>query len=113
VTNDLGHQIAARDGDVMTLGAYRRGNRRSWLPGALIDSWVPCARGEVATGVPQPHVYFIQTIGERSVESGSIYCAACRAELAALRASGGRASLPPPVVSAPPAPSVPQSALPF
>ena len=90
MTNDLGHQIAARDGDVTTLGAYRRGNRRSWLPGALIDSWVPCARGEGATGVPQPHVYFIQTIGERSAESGSIYCPACRAEVAALRAAWPR-----------------------
>lgn len=111
MTNDLGHQIACRDGDVMTLGAYRRGNRRSWLPGALIDSWVPCARGEMATGVPQPHVYFVQTIGEKSAESGSIFCTACRIEVAALRASGGA---PPPRPTAPaPVPSAPQSALPF
>lgn len=113
MTNDLGHQIAARDGDVTTLGAYRRGNRRSWLPGALIDSWVPCARGEGATGVPQPHVYFIQTIGERSAESGSIYCPACRAEVAALRAAGRGSAPPNPVPPVPSAPSAPQSALPF
>jgi hypothetical protein len=112
VTNDLGHQIAKRDGDEMTLGAYRRGNRRSWLPGALIDTWVPCARGKVATGVPQPHVYFVQTIGDRSADSGSIHCPACRTELAARRASG---AVPPPLpratASADPPP--PQSALPF
>lgn len=114
MTNDLGHQITARDGDEMTLGAYRRGNRRSWLPGALIDSWVPCARGEGATGVPQPHVYFIQTIGENSADNGSIYCPACRIEVAAQRTSG-RVSAPPPAPAppAPATPSAPQSALPF
>jgi len=88
-TNDLGHYLA-RDlaGDVTTLGAYRHGNRLPWLPDATIDTWVPCARGEVATGVPQPHVYFIQTIGGRTADDGSIYCPACRAEVAARRASG-------------------------
>lgn len=99
MTNDLGHQIAKADGDTMTLGVYRRGNRRSWLPGALIDTWVPCARGEGATGVPYPHVYFIQTLGDRSAESGSIHCPACRAELAARRVSGG--APPPPQIAVP------------
>jgi hypothetical protein len=114
VTNDLGHQIAKADGDTTTLGAYRRGNRRSWLPGAMIDTWVPCARGEVATGVPYPHVYFVQTIGDRSAESGSIYCPACRAELAARRASGS--TVPPPLRPAAPAAtasSASQPTLPF
>lgn len=112
MTNDLGHQIARGVGDVETLGAYRRGNRISWIPGALIDVWVPCARGEVATGVSQPHVYFIQTFGERSAESGSIHCPACRAELAQRRASGVTV-VPPSRPAAPVAASPPQSALPF
>lgn len=117
-TNDLGHKLA-RDlvGDVTTLGAYRRGNRLPWLPGATIDAWVPCARGEVATGVPQPHVYFIQTIGGRSVDSGSIHCPACRAELAARRSGAAIASPSPRGASAPapelPTPQTPQTGLPF
>jgi hypothetical protein len=109
VTNALGHQLATSVGDQTTLGVYRRGNRLPWVPGALIDAWVPCARGEFATGVPSTHVYFVQTLGERAAESGSIHCPACRAELAERRASGA------PVPSRPaprPAPA-PQSALPF
>jgi hypothetical protein len=118
VTNDLGHRLAQAAGDQMTLGAYRRGNRQSWLPGALIDTWVPCARGDAATGVAWPHVYFIQTIGERSREAGSIFCPECRVEMTARRAAGTSA----PTISAPlgakqPAvpvgPAAPQSALPF
>jgi hypothetical protein len=115
-TNDLGHKLA-RDlaRAPMTLGAYRGGNRLPWLPGATIDAWVPCARGEAATGVPLPHVYFVQTIGGGSSDSGSIHCPDCRAELAARRASGA-ATAPPSAVSKhqPVAASVaPQSALPF
>jgi len=113
-TNDLGHQLA-RDlvGDVTTLGAYRRGNRLTWLPGATIDAWVPCARGEIATGVSQPHVYFIQTIGGRSADSGSIHCPACRADLAARRS--GVVPVPTPIVPLSRAPSSESStlALPF
>jgi hypothetical protein len=111
-TNDLGHQIAKGVGDTMTLGAYRRGNRISWQPGATIDMWIPCARGEVATGVPQPHVYFVQTIGERSADSGSIHCPACRAELAARRIGGAVPALPA-ATPAPQLPQSPQAALPF
>jgi hypothetical protein len=109
-TNELGHHLA-RDlaGDVTTLGAYRRGNRLPWLPDATIDTWVPCARGEVATGVPQPHVYFIQTIGGRSAADGSIYCPECRIEVAARRASG---AVPVPLRVAPPRPSASVSAPP-
>lgn len=111
-TNELGHRLARDlDADVTTLGAYRRGNRLSWLPGATIDTWVPCARGEVATGVPQPHVYFIQTIGGRSAADGSIHCPACRAEMSARRAGGA-----PPLPTTPAPKSTtpaPQSALPF
>jgi hypothetical protein len=111
-TNDLGHQLAKYVGDQETLGAYRRGNRVPWIPGATIDAWVPCARGEIATGVPPPHVYFVQTIGGRSAESGSIHCPACRDELAAARGARGA---PPPPAAAPPAlpTSTPQAALPF
>lgn len=106
-TNDLGHRLA-RDlvGDETTLGAYRKGNRLPWLPGATIDTWVPCARGEIATGVPQPHVYFIQTIGGRTADDGSIYCSICRAEMAARRA-GGLTAPPPPIAR-----SVPSNASP-
>lgn len=89
MTNDLGHALARGVGDVTTLGAYRRGNRLPWVPGALIDVWVPCARGEIVTGVAVPHVFFVQTRGERSVDSGSIHCPACRADLAARRTPGG------------------------
>jgi hypothetical protein len=90
MTNELGHQLARSVGDTTTLGAYRRGNRLPWIPGALIDVWVPCARGEIATGVPSPHVFFIQTIGEKSAARGSIHCPVCRAELAARRALKSR-----------------------
>lgn len=109
MTNDLGHRLAKSVGDTTTLGVYRRGLRLPWVPGATIDVWVPCARGEVATGIPQPHVYFVQTIGERSADSGSIHCPACRAELAARRASGSAVVPPRP----PPTSPAPQSALPF
>jgi hypothetical protein len=115
-TNELGHKLA-RDlaHATMTLSVYRGGNRLPWLPGATIDAWVPCARGEVATGVPYPHVYFVQTIGARSAESGSIHCPACRAELAARRGAvqvttaPAVATAPPPAVSSDAA----QPALPF
>jgi hypothetical protein len=68
-------------GRTATLGAYRHGNSVPWVPGALIDVWVPCARGEVVTGVPSPHVYFVQTRGGGSADSGSIHCPLCRSEL--------------------------------
>lgn len=115
MTNALGHRLATSVGDELTLGAYRRGNRLPWLPGALIDAWVPCARGEVATGVPSPHVYFVQTIGDASRDSGSIHCPECRIELAARRATGvGGPSQPTSVTAVPrPAPPVSQAALPF
>ena len=116
-TNELGHLLARDLGNAeTTLGAYRGGNRISWLPGATIDAWVPCARGEVATGVPWPHVYFVQTIGSRTAESGSIYCLSCRQEVAARRASGATVPAPAPVAIPSPtkAPSVsPTLALPF
>lgn len=111
MTNDLGHRLARDVGDVLTLGAYRRGNRLPWLPGATIDTWVACPRGEGATGVPSPHVYFIQTIGGRTAADGSIHCPACRAELAELRARGTNAPLLPPA-SQPVVPTS-QPALPF
>ena len=112
MTNDLGHRLARDYGKAeTTLGAYRGGNRLPWIPGATIDAWVPCARGEIATGVPQPHVYFVQTLGARTAESGSIYCLACRSELAARR-SGGMLYASPAPPTAPIAPT-PQAALPF
>ena len=115
MTNEAGHTLARAVGDVTTLGAYRRGNRISWIPGALIDVWVPCARGEAQTGVPSPHVYFVQTLGERSSDSGSIHCPACRAELRELRASGKLVASGPVDRRSTPAPAMPapQSALPF
>jgi hypothetical protein len=87
VTNDLGHRIARFAGDQETLGAYRRGNRLPWIPGALITTWVPCPRSEVVTGVLAPHVLFQQARGESSADSGSIHCPVCRAELAVIRAT--------------------------
>jgi hypothetical protein len=75
MTNELGHQ---RMGDTTTLGAYRRGNRLPWIPSALIDVWVPYARGEIATGIPSSPVFFIQTIGEKSAARGSIHCPAAQ-----------------------------------
>jgi hypothetical protein len=101
-TNELGHQLAKAVGDVMTLGAYRRGHRLPWIPGATIDVWVPCPRSEGVTGVPSPHVYFVQTIGGKGAENGSIHCPTCRADLAERRVAG--ATSPPPVSprSAPP-----------
>jgi hypothetical protein len=86
MTNELGHKLARSVGDTTTLGAYRRGYRLPRIPGSLIDVWVPCPRGEIATGVPSPHVFFLQTIGENSTASGSIHCPDCRAELSTNRA---------------------------
>lgn len=111
MTNELGHRLARSIGDTMTLGAYRWGNRIPRVPGALIDVWVPCARGEAATGVAPPHVYFRQTLGERSLESGSIHCPSCRAELAAKRGSlslGVGIQPPSPILA-----QAPQVGLPF
>ena len=107
MTNDLGRHLASMWGGEFTLGASRRGNRVTWVPGATIDVWVPCARGEVSTGVTGPHVYFVQTIGGGTVEDGSIHCPTCRADLAARRTRGTAA----PPLQAPP--SAPQSELPF
>lgn len=86
MTNELGHRLAKSVGATMTLGAYRRGYQLPWVPGATIDVWVPCPRGEIATGVPSPHVFFMQTIGEGSEAGGSIHCPECRIELKAQRA---------------------------
>ena len=123
MTNELGHKLAKSVGDTMTLGAYRRGNRIPRVPGALIDAWVPCARGEIVTGVPAPHIFFMQTLGEKSMDSGSIHCPDCRADLAARRASGSKGSsrlMAPASLSAPasepssvPLPSAPEPVLPF
>ena len=106
VTNDLGHRLARNYGGdgAITLGAYRRGNRVPWVPGATIDVWVPCPRSEHVTGVPQPHVYFIQTVGGRTAEDGSIHCPACRVELSVHRTT---------FTTAPAAHPAPQAALPF
>lgn len=121
-TNPLGHRCAAAwaedRGDKYggkTLGAYRRGKRMTWIPGAVIAIWTACARGENATGAAWPHAYFIQTIGGDDGDGGSIHCPACRAELAAARAAGVVAKAPPPIaVAARPAPSRSgQSDLPF
>lgn len=110
-TNDLGHKLAKAVGDVTTLGAYRRGNRLPWIPGATIDVWVPCPRGEGATGVPSPHVYFVQTIGGGGAENGSIHCPTCRAELVQLRS--GTAAPPKPAPSHVVTPAAGQEQLPF
>jgi hypothetical protein len=118
LTNELGHRLAAsRSVDRgtkysgITLGAYRRGKMMPWVPGALIDVWTACARGENGTGMPWPHCYFIQTIGGE--DAGTIHCPACRAELAAARAAGPAKS-PLPVALKAKAPSAPpQSDLPF
>lgn len=127
-TNSLGHRCAAAwaedRGDKYggkTLGAYRRGKRMTWIPGAVIAIWTACARGENATGAPWPHAYFIQTIG--GDDGGSIHCPVCRAELAAARAAGVPASNPQPklvvkptsaIVRPAPLPLIPgQSDLPF
>lgn len=116
LTNELGHRLAASRledrGDKysgITLGAYRRGKMMPWVPGALIDVWTVCARGENATGVPWPHAYFIQTIGGE--DAGTIHCPACRAELATARQAGPTKSPLPAIVpkSTPPT----QSDLPF
>lgn len=108
MTNDLGHRLAQFVGDKLTLGAYRRGNRLPWVPGATIDVWMHCARGEHMTGVPAPHVYFVQTIG--GDEEESIYCPACRTDVAATRSIARPSmSTPPPR----PRPPVPQGDLPF
>jgi len=117
-TNALGHRLARSVGDEVTLGAYRRAHWMPWVPGATIDAWVPCARGEIATGVPQPHVYFVQTIGGGGAESLSIYCPDCRVDVASRRASGAAVALSsrharPPVPRAS-TPSMPaQDVLPF
>ena len=120
MTNELGHQCAASlavdRGDKyggVTLGAYRRGKYMTWIPGALIDVWTACARQEHVTGVPWPHCYFIQTLGDPSGEGGSIHCPPCRAELAAARAAGVVAKPPPVATAKPPKPPPPQSDLPF
>ena len=111
MTNDLGHRLAQSVGDQMTLGAYRLGNRLPWAPGALIDIWAPCPRGEVSTGVPAPHVYFMRTRGDHTIDRGSIYCPECRIELAENRAAGPHLKAPAPQpLKAPPAP---QGGLPF
>lgn len=112
MTNELGHKLAKSVGDTMTLGAYRFGNRLPWVPGALIDVWVPCVRGEGVTGVAAPHVYFRQTLGERSADSGSIHCPTCRADLAVRRTAGSVAPLGLVVTASSPQ-SSPQSTLPF
>src|SRR5580765_4586783 len=111
MTNELGHKLARSIGDTMTLGAYRWGNRIPRIPGALIDVWVPCARGEAVTGVPSPHVFFMQTLGEKSMASGSIHCPDCRADLATRRGAGspGNKAPAPPLVSV--SSSVPPSPL--
>lgn len=70
----------------ITLGAFRRGKRVTWIPGAVIDVWTKCARTENATGVPWPHAMFIQTIG--GGDGGHILCPQCRLEVADLRARG-------------------------
>lgn len=111
MTNDLGHGLAQTLGLQATQGAYHRRGAQSWIPGAVMDVWSACARGEGATGVPAPHVYFMQTLGDGSAESGSIHCPTCRAELIVGRASGIAAPSVPRV--APPAAPVPQAALPF
>lgn len=113
MTNDFGHRLAQAVGDQTTLGAYRRGNGLPWAPGATIDVWVKCPRGELATGVPAPHVYFMQTIGDPAPENGSIYCPPCRAELAARRASDAIAPPRLTLAPAPRTPTVQQAALPF
>jgi hypothetical protein len=115
VTNDLGHRLAAAAADQETLGAYRRGNRMPWVPGATIDVWVPCPRSEAATGVDAPHVYFVQTIGGRTAADGSIHCQTCRDELAARRSAGavpGTAPVPSSGAACA-SPPLPQSSLPF
>jgi hypothetical protein len=113
-TNEIGHRLGSAYGGEMTLGAYRRGNFTPWIPGALIDVWVPCARGDHVTGVPQPHVYFIQTRGDGSRESGSIHCPSCREDLAQRHAAGVPAAVPPPRAAPPPrAPKVPKPAKPL
>lgn len=106
MTNELGHRLA-RDygGGTETLGAYRY-SRVPWIPGATIDVWVPCVRADHVTGVPYPHVYFIQTVGGRTAEDGSIYCPTCRVEVAAIRASG--VAVPPPPMKTPAAPAAPK-----
>lgn len=101
MTNELGLKLNLHStedrGDKysgMTLGAFRRGKYITWIPGATIDVWTKCARTENATGVPWPHAMFIQTIG--GPDGGHILCPPCRAEVAALRASG---RLPNPMTS--------------
>jgi hypothetical protein len=107
VTNDLGHRIARFAGDQETLGAYRRGNRLPWIPGATIDVWNRCPRSEIVTGVPVPHVFFIQTLGGGTADDGSIHCPVCRAELAAIRVN----AIPKPVSK--PVTTEDQTKLPF
>lgn len=112
MTNALGHGLAQTLGLQATQGAYYRRGAQSWIPGAVMDVWSACARGEGATGVPAPHVYFTQTLGDGSAESGSLHCPTCRAELAVGRASGGGAA-PPPRPAPPPVAPASQAALPF
>lgn len=76
-----------------TLGAYRRGKSVSWVPGAVIDVWTPCARMLSALGfttnegVTWPHAYFIQTIGDGTY--GGMHCQGCRFELQMINAMCG------------------------
>jgi hypothetical protein len=112
MTNDLGHCCAQHHGPT-TLGAYRHGGCMPWVPGATIDVWVACARQVI--DVAWPHAYFIQTIGGRTADDGSIYCPTCRAEVAAARAAGIVTVKPPAIAASKPAVSKPkpQSDLPF
>jgi len=65
----------------ITLGAYRRAKSMQGITRAVIETWVPCARQESATGVPWPHCFFKQIVGRRGhAEDGSIYCPGCRTE---------------------------------
>lgn len=80
----------------VTLGAFRRSKGTTWIPGAVINVWMKCARMEMVTGVPYPHALFIQTIGDGSY--AGIFCPQCRVEVADLRARGllNRSSPPKP-----------------
>lgn len=71
MSNLLGEKLAA--GLPKTLGAVRRVKDVTWIPGAKVDVWTPCASVAGVTGVPWPHVLFVQTMGE----STSLFCEAC------------------------------------
>lgn len=76
MSNLLGEMISARL--PKTLGAVRRVKDVSWLPGAEIDVWSPCASMPDVTGVPWPHIFFVQTIG--SASGARIHCPHCEEE---------------------------------